>query len=566
MSVAISTKLSSSYGSKIITKTVLRLWEDLNTPVSLSCYLLFKYEEYKQLVEKSIDPANYRSAWDFQKDYQSVSILSKYPYLDTKIDKAEVALKKFMEAEEQCRLTNLSLDERFRGDHRFRIIFQIAKYKIESILSKSKISFDDLRFGPGASSSCRGSSVTIVDKLQGKIESGFKARWLIPHIYANHHRASAQMATIDNDGNEFIDFDRMKVSILDHNELFFVPKNAKTDRSICIEPHVNIQGQLMVGSAIRRALAMIGLDLDVSASATNRRLAELGSIDGSYATVDLSSASDTIAYDLVARLLPLPWFELLDSLRSAYTKLPDGTIHENEKFSSMGNGFTFELETLIFYALSYAVRQYLNVKGTLSVYGDDIVVPVEVSTLLIEVLEKCGFKTNSDKTFTTGVFRESCGSDFFSGVNVRPYFIKSRPQYVPEIFKIANGIRHAARRFAGSHRFDDCHGILRRTWNSILLEIPRELRLFGPRDFGDQVIWSPRCESVRAQPYGLSSKVRIAVPISRYQPQSGVGSVELCAALMHAPSRIPLRNSVKGFRIKTTSAPFWKWDEGLWLG
>jgi hypothetical protein len=41
-----------------------------------------------------------------------------------------------------------------------------------------------------------------------------------------------------------------------------VPKNAKTDRTICIEPDLNIFVQLGIGAVIRERLKAYGLDLN----------------------------------------------------------------------------------------------------------------------------------------------------------------------------------------------------------------------------------------------------------------------------------------------------------------
>jgi hypothetical protein len=89
----------------------------------------------------------------------------------------------------------------------------------------------------------------------------------------------------------------------------------------------------------------------------------------------------------------------------------------------MGNGFTFPLETLIFWALAACCVRPEDV-GKVSVYGDDIIVPTYAYALLTEVLVAAGFLVNSKKSFVDGPFRESCGRDYLSGIDIRPSYIK----------------------------------------------------------------------------------------------------------------------------------------------
>jgi len=58
------------------------------------------------------------------------------------------------------------------------------------------------------------------------------------------------------------------------------------------------------------------------------------------------------------------------------------------------------------------------------VYGDDIIVPVDTLVHVIRYLEAFGLKVNTDKTFGTGKFRESCGGDYYDGVDVTPVRVR----------------------------------------------------------------------------------------------------------------------------------------------
>lgn len=96
-------------------------------------------------------------------------------------------------------------------------------------------------------------------------------------------------------------------------------------------------------------------------------------------------------------------------------------IGRYNKFSSMGNGTTFVLETLIFSSICVAMglkpREF-------AVYGDDIVVPSESVPLLMKTLRFIGFLPNEEKTHTVGPFRESCGVNAFNGVDITPFYLR----------------------------------------------------------------------------------------------------------------------------------------------
>lgn len=223
------------------------------------------------------------------------------------------------------------------------------------------------------------------------------------------------------------------------SSLFTVPKDEKIDRVALKEPSLNMFYQLGAGKVLEGVLSKhhrIRLDRQPS---VNRSLARLGSIDQTYGTIDLKSASDTIAHDLVAWLIDPLNRGTLEFLRSKVTTVTTGVgadmRTENvvlHMFSSMGNGFTFPLQTLIFATLIKALYIHLGIPlwdhdrciPTYSVFGDDIVVVKKAYDATISLLERCGFIVNSAKSYGVGPFRESCGQDFFLGENIRGVYIK----------------------------------------------------------------------------------------------------------------------------------------------
>jgi len=228
------------------------------------------------------------------------------------------------------------------------------------------------------------------------------------------------------------------------NVLFTVPKNATIDRCAAKEPDLNMYLQRGIGNYIRDCLRQRGIDLNDQSK--NRRLAWRGSLPASHplaldlATVDLSSASDSVTCALVDLVCPPIIVGVMRDLRSPVT-LVDGEEHVNEMFSSMGNGFTFELESLLFYSIAKAVTYFEGARGPISVYGDDIIIPRTAFLSLRMALEFLGFSVNTEKSFYEGAFRESCGGHYYLGSDVTPFFLRKPVETVPELIQIMNQIR-----------------------------------------------------------------------------------------------------------------------------
>jgi hypothetical protein len=157
-----------------------------------------------------------------------------------------------------------------------------------------------------------------------------------------------------------------------------------------------------------------------------------------------------------------------------------------EKFSSMGNGYTFELETITFAAIAMSVCHDCVLGRDVHVFGDDIIVPSRHATEVCELLSLLGFSLNVKKTFLEGSFRESCGGDYYDGVGVRPYQLKESPNEPQQIIAFANGLRRAARQYGAP---SDRPLYSRRAWFKLLDLLPTAIRgCRGHEDLGDIVI------------------------------------------------------------------------------
>jgi hypothetical protein len=475
------------------------MWEQIDTPLSLGLWLLVKNEQVVDALRVDFDPSRYlESQWKLARDdYQAISFLRKFPFVLEGIDRISAAKEKFLEAEELCRLTNRRfLSTSHRGiNPRVEPIIMLARRKIGGWLGNlnGKSWALRCRFGPGVDARNKGARVSAYYKLScPSVTPEFQEGALA--LIRSHpawerillgfpSEASSREDYLQIDGTTTIQEIRKRVSqkveVVPGNRVTFVPKTALIDRCIAIEPGMNIFAQLGLGALLRSRLkSRAGLDLNTQVP--NQLLAQLGSSFGEIATIDLSSASDTVSTELVRELLPEQWFKAMDWCRSRRGVLQQGSQDIEityEKFSSMGNGFTFELESMIFYALALSCAEHLklNTSDILNVraYGDDITVPVGCVNLLEEVLSFCGFIVNPRKSFSTGVFRESCGADFFDGKNVRPYFLKEFCGTAQSLFRLANGIRRAAyRRNLGF----GCDRKLRPVWVHVVDRIPNSLR------------------------------------------------------------------------------------------
>lgn len=227
--------------------------------------------------------------------------------------------------------------------------------------------------------------------------------------------------------------------IVEGSSLSTVPKNREISRTICTEPLLNMMFQKGIGAVFERLLNnRYGIcysgerDFPLQPD-KNGELARLGSLSGMFATIDLSSASDSISLALVDWLFPKEVVGWLKATRSPVTTLPSGEVVPLHMVASMGNGFTFPLQTYIFASVVRSVYELLDIRleyprskrlGNFGVFGDDIVVLTQAAPLVIETLAVLGFRANDEKTFTHGPFRESCGYDYHLGINIRPVYLK----------------------------------------------------------------------------------------------------------------------------------------------
>lgn len=217
--------------------------------------------------------------------------------------------------------------------------------------------------------------------------------------------------------------------------VILVPKTQVTPRIIAAEP----TAMQYLQQAIAREL-VDGIESHPMSSSfvgfteqwPNQAMAQFGSDTGELATLDLSDASDRVPNWLVEAVFE-DWPHLSEGVqacRSTRAKLPDGRVIPLLKFASMGSALTFPIEAIVFSAIVlvglhravsvHASRSSLRRLGkdVVRVYGDDIICPTVAAETVIDCLEAFGFKVNRHKSFWTGLFRESCGKEYWMGRDV----------------------------------------------------------------------------------------------------------------------------------------------------
>lgn len=396
----------------------------------------------------------------FYAKYQASALLKKFQFPSDREERRATALKKFKEAESACKAFNEIHSKKLAdlSDDTELTCFTYARQFLSKLLGEELPSREKLtlwsRHGPGSNLDTMQRQISLYDKYRNWPYSCTSGAWEFARLSIQDDER--WLGALEDDyrrrngiapnlilNQEVFWADVLKV--VPGNRITFVPKNSRTDRSIAIEPCMNLYLQLGVDGFIRRRLKRYGVDLDDQQK--NQELARLGSKYWSspdpFVTLDLAAASDSISLELCRLLLPPQWYRYIIRLRSP-VGVCEGETFVYEKISSMGNGYTFALESAIFTSIVFAVEKYLKGKlnrDEFAVYGDDIIVRQSSSLLVIQMLHLFGFSLNTEKSFIEGPFRESCGADWYNGTSVRPVFLTSNPSTVMELWNDQNRLR-----------------------------------------------------------------------------------------------------------------------------
>jgi hypothetical protein len=363
----------------------------------------------------------------------------------TEQERSDAAEQEFLASNERCRVFNETFDPSTLNGFIASVLGEVS-VMLYNVFSDSASSFcfkniaHFLRVGPGASSDIRGRFGTFWKLMQGNISF---SSVLVYQVYRACTHVSPLTHVAERTRREMYGRHDFLNSLA---QFLSVPKTNEKNRGICKQPSGNMVLQLATHEILVRTLRRwFDCDLE-NQQELNRNLAMLGSLEKfsmttrtwEWCTLDLSEASNFPSI-IVKFLFPVQVVQWLALIRSTYIRVGKNT-YEKHMLSTMGNGFTFSLMTLLLSAIVKVLYSFADLpeydtfsnphslgnKGekikTWAVYGDDIIVDRRVYGPLIKVLSSLGFIVNDKKSFSQGPFRESCGGDYYHGYDVRPVF------------------------------------------------------------------------------------------------------------------------------------------------
>lgn len=291
-------------------------------------------------------------------------------------------------------------------------------------------------------------------------------KWFKPKKYeVNYRRPVVQLTTFagypkdvayfaERVLNEFFYSEYGETHLLQHGARgTSVYKNLKERRFINIECLWNVICQQLIGKGIRHRLKKVANnDLQFGQWRHKRRIRLPGNT-----TADFSKASDSNRTDRLRVLLHPLIFNVMDAARSHFVLITSQDASERskayypiEKFSSMGNGFTFELLTLTILGMA---RIY---DPTASVYGDDLICDDKVADKVISSCRAAGFELNPKKSFVRVPLRESCGGFYLDNYGYITCYDVKWSTSIADCFLTINKIgRIVSRNESWSHSLKD---------------------------------------------------------------------------------------------------------------
>lgn len=253
------------------------------------------------------------------------------------------------------------------------------------------------------------------------------------------------------------------------SKVLCVPKTQKGPRIIAAEPtsHQWCQQAVLRWFVDAVGGSCISGSIDFRRQDLSQGMALRASIDGSLATVDLSAASDRLSTRLVEYVFQSrrDVLDVLHATRTRTYRMPDGSVHIANKFAVMGSACTFPVQTVVFTIFAVAAvllqddrrltkKLVRDACADIRVFGDDIILPTSAYSTLVNLLTEAGLKVNAAKSHGTGLFREACGLDAYSGVDVTPAYLlepydSRKPESLVSVIACSNnfhrkGLWHAA--------------------------------------------------------------------------------------------------------------------------
>lgn len=414
------------------------LWTDMQHACGISCntkemqktWTLKGAREYKFLLHDNLSPYHYK--WGAQ----MTSFLKRYVFehdILTPKEREQKTNAKFIKLQE-----DLASNYGRKRSMRLHKVLCRARSICTRILSgfQPEGSSPKGRFGSKATVGCPASHAYLDEKLRNRPITG-------------------SLQQVEWAKNTLFECDPLLKTCLGENQFNYqvcsalpqvnVPKKNDIDRGINPNTLLGSFYSAALGAIVEEALRAEGLDIR-RLQERHKIYARRASTTGKLVTADLSDASHGFLSHIINALMPRKWFRALmyGVIRQVEV---DGRVYRLESIMTMGIGFTFPVQTLLFYCLLKALSELTNISGLISVYGDDLIYPRKLHPFVVSIFKELGFKLNLDKTFVESRFRESCGGDYFKGVDVRPYSPEGigtrmgRVEYAAFCYKLLNGLQ-----------------------------------------------------------------------------------------------------------------------------
>lgn len=528
------------------------LAEQLDTPRSLTTALLWYYGEHTQLQKLRADPSAYLDAESYHKDVIATDFVRKLAMPGSKDALYQAAKEGFLSAERINWVTNRRL-YRFidnagltSSDMPVATFIELWRKEVQSVLGSLPGSLTP-RFSGGATASDRKRQSTIPDKMTSHPTLYPESVDLLPLWWGTAWgRACAYPDSQQAPRHP---------KVIRANKFFSVPKDSQKDRGCCMEASISLGYQLAVGKEIGRALKRAYNNDLKSGKERHMAAACEASLTGDFATVDLTDASNRISRALPELILPNQWFQLVNSLRAPYVDI-DGRVLRLEMFSSMGNGYTFELETLLFQTLCVTIAKESGYPASsVMVYGDDIIIPTAIANDCLAALIYFGFEPNKRKTFVTGPFRESCGGDYFNGQAVRPVYVEDPPTEPQHWISIANALWRLPQEWVSRARMECFKNIPLAIRSCQGPDELGDLVLHGPPQYWKSKTFIPKGECEPVLHYRVYKPVSQPIPWHHWWPNVQLGSA---LAGVDSAGPVPVRDT-SGYTFGWVAAPGSAW-------
>ena len=343
-----------------------------------------------------------------------------------------------------------------------------------------------------------------------------------------------------------------------------VPKTLKGPRIIAIEPCCLQFAQQGIRRELYSRIESYWITtghVNFRDQSINQSFAMSSSNDGRLATIDLKDASDRVPLDLALEMFQgnpdLQGF--IEACRSRRAEMPDGRIiGPLRKFASMGSALCFPVEAMYFYTicviallelqnLPVSLWNIFKVSRDIYVYGDDLLVPADVATAVIEWLREYNCRPNEHKTFYTGKFRESCGVDAYLGSSVTPTYVGTAlPYHRRQVREILSWVASAN------------HFYKKGYWRTALLAFERLEKILGALPsvseespaLGRNFSWVPLKPPKKRWNEDLQRfeiKCWVPAPVYRADPLDGFAALQKCLV------RLENKKSFEPYRTRSKS-------------